>query len=76
MSDRCERCGEVPNPDGKCACQEAGPSQAIFAAGELAAMTFKLDAEALERWLNTNPKGFRFEKECRAAIAFKRAISE
>lgn len=38
MSDRCPRCGEVPNPDGQCACpkQQAASSLAVPAGSETA----------------------------------------
>jgi len=47
---------------------------AILVAGQLIGISLKLDADSLEKWLNTKPKGFNYEKHCRAAIAFKRAL--
>ena len=49
-------------------------NQAILLAGQLAGIGFNLEADLLERWLNTNPKDFKYENWCRAAIAFKRAL--
>jgi len=49
---------------------------AILVAGQLAGIAHQLDANALEKWLNTNPKDFNYETWCRAAIAFKRAIAK
>ena len=48
--------------------------QAIYLAGEMAGIVSRLDADALEKWLDTKPEGFNYERTCRAAIAFKRAI--
>jgi len=47
---------------------------AVLIAGELAGLSFKLNADALEKWLDTKPEGFNYESWCRAAIAFKRAV--
>jgi hypothetical protein len=49
--------------------------RALLVAGQLAGIAHQLDADGLERWLNTNPKEFNYETWCRAAIAFKRAIA-
>lgn len=49
---------------------------AILTAGQLAGMSFRLDADALEKWLDTNPEDFKYKKLCRAAIAFKRAVEQ
>lgn len=50
--------------------------QALFLSGEMAGMISRLDADALELWLNTKPEGFNYERTCRAVIAFKRALRE
>ena len=51
------------------------PNASILLAGRLAGLASRLDAEALEKFLESPPRDFRYEKNCRAAIAFKRAIA-
>ena len=46
MSDRCEKCGEVPNPDGQCACPSR-ISESSFAAPPLLGCRDKQLAERL-----------------------------
>ena len=49
-------------------------SKAIIEAGYLAAIAKDLDVNALEKFLESKPSDFRYEKECRAAIEFRKAI--
>ena len=49
---------------------------AILIAGQLCGMASRLDVAALEKFLQSNPKDFRYVKQCRAAIEFRRAVDE
>jgi hypothetical protein len=60
--------------DKKSAVQIDTATNAILIAGQLAGLAFRLDAAALEKFLESPPKYFRYEKECRAAIEFRKAI--
>jgi hypothetical protein len=49
-------------------------SKAVLIAGQLAGLCANLDDKALEKFLDHAPDDFRYEKACRAAIKFRRAI--
>jgi hypothetical protein len=56
--------------------------KALSVAGRLAGIAHELDADALENWLDNElrapdqPNDFSYIGACRAAIAFKRAITQ
>jgi hypothetical protein len=63
---------EAPNP--KLQLEEVEQTNAVFVAGQLNGMAYHLNANALEKFLETAPNEFRYGSLCRAAIAFRRAI--
>ena len=51
-----------------------GIESALLISGQLMGLAMRLDADLLERFLESKPAGFRYEETCRAAIEFRRAI--
>jgi hypothetical protein len=49
-------------------------TNSLILAGELMGLAYKLDARALEKFLESPSPDFRYEKECRAAIEFRKAV--
>jgi hypothetical protein len=49
-------------------------NNSILIAGQLASLACRLNTIALEKFLAAPPKDFRYEKLCRAAIAFRKAV--
>jgi len=47
---------------------------AVLIAGQLAGLASRLDVDALERFLDSKPADFLYEKQCRAAIQFRKTV--
>jgi hypothetical protein len=66
--------GEQKTPNAQLPTSNAELQTALLIAGQLFGLATRLDADALERFLDSKPKDFYHEATCRAAIAFRRSI--
>lgn len=55
---------------------KAEVDNAILICGQLTGLAMRLNEDALEKWIDSNPEHFRYVKLCRPAIAFKRELKK
>jgi hypothetical protein len=48
--------------------------KAIMQAGEIFGLMVKLDAQALEQYLATNPRGFRYRESCELLLEYRKKL--